>query len=1343
MRILLSLALAWIGANAFGADGFTHLEQTGENAWTLVGADGQPFVNRGIGWVSPNGPINVKTKKSAYREMCRQKYAQPDSWEKATLARAREWGFNTFGSDSSRQLRNRGFRHTILLRMGAAPATWKRHPDDYICPHAGGPCSAFPNVFSPKFPAYCDEVAAKMCAPNRDDRDLTGYFIDNELAWWGGKEERKKLGPEGLGLVDAVLRLPAEHTARAALEAFAEARGEKAESLSPAAREAFVELIAEKYFSVTCAAIRKADPNHLVLGCRFAGIFGCHRVVWRAAGRHCDVVTANMYPTVDFRTGAMTIRKSGRLVPCLPELDALQAEAKRPIIITEWSFPSKDTGHPCRHGAGMRVHNQGERARAIELFVRNLLSRPYAVGYDFFMWHDMPNPGNDKDYAGEDCNYGLVNEKDEPYALLTDAFARVNRGDFGGWEVTVDGRPLALRKVRVKIDPKNEPLEHLKAKGEWLQYGSFSFEKPVEVRVRCARSLKELEILPAKFGVTPTKVSDHEVAFVASKPFHLSFLPEGRTGVLHLFASMRDNTLPDPHAANVKYFGPGEHHREKVTVGDGETLFVDEGAVLHAHLEVRGKKARVCGLGTISGADYRRHKGPGPFSNAILKSEDVRIEGVTFADPYLWTVGVKESRNVVFDDVKVIGCNMINDDGIDVINSSDITIRRSFVRTQDDNICVKGLGWRGEGQATPPTENIVVEGCEVWTDQANNFRIGFESDTARMKGITVRDVDVLRYSPFPRKFEDIWCHAVFKIQPGGGLAISDLDIRDIRVNSDGGDVAMAILEPRLTWVGRPKVGRVNYTTGGTIRNCRFADISVTGRKDGFTGWLYLKGRAVDETVSNVVFDGLSYFGETVRADSPCVKVGDHVKDVRFLNGDYTVRGPEKPHDWLKGQRVFTNATELIQGAIDRAFLSGGGRVSVKRGYYPVRGLRLRSNVTLYLEEGAVLQGSRDWRDYEILKADTVEPVDFEAEARKCLWRPPSQAGSRKSEVTSMTGFACRRWNNGLIRILNAHDVAVMGDAGSVIDGNNSHDPEGEEGYRGVHGISVFDSTNVVFRGFTIQHTGNWAIRMQRCADVLAEKLTIKAGHDGFHIRGGDRVRVRGCHIDTGDDGVAGYDNRDMVVSDCDIASSCSAFRIGGRDILVENCRVKGPSYCFRGALNPQAKRDGAWDPELVQGRRTMATFFLYFCDQTMPLRFAPGNIVFRNCEIADAARFIRYNFGGETWQHGAPLADVTFENCHAIGLTLPLALNGQAAEGENVPLVFTMKECSLSFNRPQTEVFSAINVKELNLTNVSVTGAYSPLVRYWDAAPKLTATGLTGLSPEQVQATAPFACPMR
>ena len=871
-------------ALTLSAQAFVRVEKR-DAGWTFVDSDGAAFVHRGVGWVSRHGPRNVRTKVQPYHETVQAKYADDEAWCRTTVGRLRDWGFNAVGSDSDRELRHRGLRHTILLRMGAEPATAKRDPDDYILPHRGGPCSAFPNVFSSKFPEFCDAVAARMCAPNREDGDLVGYFIDNELAWWGPKEVKVR---DGTGLVDVIAALPATHSARAALDAFAASCGKSgAGALDAREKETFLGRVAERYFAVTCAAIRKADPNHLVLGCRFAGMFGAHPVVWEAAGRHCDVVTVNQYPTVDFKTRRITARHAAdnTWVDWLDTLEGLQKRTGKPVMITEWSFPAKDSGLPCRHGAGQRLNWQGERARAVEIFIRSALDRPFVVGYDFFMWTDMPNSTGCEDYPGEDCNYGLVNAADEPYARVVETFRRVQRGE--GWFVTVDGRPLPLNYVKITARAENEPATNALVKGDWHQFGTFSLDRPAQVRIVCDRPIAGTQVLPRasvrQVAENFRREGERSFAFTARGPFRLSFLPQGRVGALHLVAA-----APDPVAVSaksgqgrVRVFGPGEHHERLLSVRSGETLVIDEGAVVYGHLDVRGSDITVCGGGVISGGDWPRHEGPMPYSNAILSSTNVTVRGITLTQAYTWTLGIRDSKGVTIEGLSIAGSNMVNDDGIDIVNSSDVTVRRAFIRTQDDNICTKGLLWR-EGALPPPVENVLVEDCVLWTDQANVFRFGFECDAAYMKGVRIRNVDVLRYSPFFRPFSDIWCHAVFKIQTADGLVFSGLDVDGVRVESDGGDVCLVVAEPRPTWTRRRKE-RYAYTRGGKIRDCRFANIAVTGKKEGFTGWIYLKGRGEDEDVSDIRFENVTYFGEPVLRDSPAVRIeGPHVKNVRFL-----------------------------------------------------------------------------------------------------------------------------------------------------------------------------------------------------------------------------------------------------------------------------------------------------------------------------------------------------------------------------------------------------------------------------------------------------------------------------
>ena len=87
-----------------------------------------------------------------------------------------------------------------------------------------------------------------------------------------------------------------------------------------------------------------------------------------------------------------------------------------------------------------------------------------------------------------------------------------------------------------------------------------------------------------------------------------------------------------------------------------------------------------------------------------------------------------------------------------------------------------------------------------------------------------------------------------------------------------------------------------------------------------------------------------------------------------------VNAPNRTKNWNESIFYFNDATKHIQNAVDEVFKSGGGRVVVGRGFYPVKGLRLRSHVTLYLKSGAVLQASRNSEDFDILGKDTVEPI---------------------------------------------------------------------------------------------------------------------------------------------------------------------------------------------------------------------------------------------------------------------------------------------------------------------------------------------------------------------------------
>ena len=195
-------------------------------------------------------------------------------------------------------------------------------------------------------------------------------------------------------------------------------------------------------------------------------------------------------------------------------------------------------------------------------------------------------------------------------------------------------------------------------------------------------------------------------------------------------------------------------------------------------------------------------------------------------------------------------------------------------------------------------------------------------------------------------------------------------------------------------------------------------------------------------------------------------------------------------------------TAAIQAAIDACFAAGGGRVTVPAGTFLTGSIRLRSRVTLHLQAGAVLKGSRDPQDYFGYRTDAVEPLAADC-ITDALYTPPSMRMTATYEDSKpefdFLRVAGSRWNNALIRAFDAEDIAIEGEEGSVIDGSNTYDALGEEQYRGPHAITLFHCTNVRLQGYTVRDSANWAHNLRDCENVRLQNIAVLAGHDGVHF----------------------------------------------------------------------------------------------------------------------------------------------------------------------------------------------------------------------------------------------------
>ncbi|MEX0324037.1 MAG: glycoside hydrolase family 28 protein [Puniceicoccaceae bacterium] len=248
----------------------------------------------------------------------------------------------------------------------------------------------------------------------------------------------------------------------------------------------------------------------------------------------------------------------------------------------------------------------------------------------------------------------------------------------------------------------------------------------------------------------------------------------------------------------------------------------------------------------------------------------------------------------------------------------------------------------------------------------------------------------------------------------------------------------------------------------------------------------------------------------------------------------------------------TNNSSSIQRAIDTCSEKGGGRVSIpSEGIFVSGTIQLKKGVDLHLEDGAVLQASR-------------EPCDY-ASARLA-----GEYGGNSG------GF--------LIQAEDADHISLTGHG--TIDGQADAFMAGWSADAGKHirqpkefrprVIGLFGCHRINIRGITIRDAAQWTCHLTGCEDVVIHGITIRNaldipncdGIDPDHCR---NVHISDCHIEAGDDGIVIKTTREytqygpsenITIKGCTIISTSSAIKIGSesaddiRDIIVSGCIVK-------------------------------------------------------------------------------------------------------------------------------------------------------------------------------------------
>lgn len=239
-------------------------------------------------------------------------------------------------------------------------------------------------------------------------------------------------------------------------------------------------------------------------------------------------------------------------------------------------------------------------------------------------------------------------------------------------------------------------------------------------------------------------------------------------------------------------------------------------------------------------------------------------------------------------------------------------------------------------------------------------------------------------------------------------------------------------------------------------------------------------------------------------------------------------------------------TKSIQKAIDACSAAGGGYVLLDKGNYVTGTIELKSGVMLCINEGSMLLGSLDLKDY------------------------PEHKERLRSVMSEL-----HKYRLSLIYAEDVNNVGICGHGEINFRGERKNFPGPEtigEIVGRPFGIRMIKCKNVVLKDITLRNAAAWMQNYLVCQNLIFDGIKVynlaNVNNDGLDPDGCRNIIVRNCLIKAEDDafclkGAGGQPTENVLVENCTFLSTCNAFKIGTdtqsdfRNILMRNVMLGG------------------------------------------------------------------------------------------------------------------------------------------------------------------------------------------
>lgn len=434
-----------------------------------------------------------------------------------------------------------------------------------------------------------------------------------------------------------------------------------------------------------------------------------------------------------------------------------------------------------------------------------------------------------------------------------------------------------------------------------------------------------------------------------------------------------------------------------------------------------------------------------------------------------------------------------------------------------------------------------------------------------------------------------------------------------------------------------------------------------------------------------------------------------------------------------------NASDAFHAAIAAAQKAGGGTVFVPAGHYVSGPIEMVSNLTLYVDAGAIVQFPAVRLPFTPGRQQGVETLT-----------PVPLIGGHDLENVAVLGRGVLMSNNDDWMKLHPRSQAGGEDPGSA---NGSHwenllnsleagKTVSHEEYEAVAAelrpsfIRFMNSKNILVDGLRLIGSPMWTVHLLYSENATVENLVIETypgvHTDGIVIDSSRFVRLANDYIDTGDDGIvikSGKDadglrvNRpteDVTITNCTVHHAHGAVTIGSetsgsvRNIVASNitavdtqngARIK--SRRGRGGVVEDVRFDN-WTMENVGEAITVTNYYLMEGERrTSEQPVSKKTPVFRNIAMSNMTID-----GAKVLIDVAGLPEMPIQGLHISNVM------GTGKIGMRAEYADDLELHNVQLNPASGPAFSAIHVTNLELDDVSSIkrAPGMPVIRLDDAA---------------------------